>query len=82
MSGRGVTPTTEELLWGSAGASPAEAAAAKRDRGSVPSSMELSGSGATEPEDEDEEDVLPLRAPRRDLESVTWGERRAEHTHT
>lgn len=46
-------------------------AAANSDRGSVPSSMELRGSGATELEDEEEEDVLPLRPPRRDLVSVT-----------
>lgn len=36
--------------------------------------MELRGSGATELEEDDDEDVLPFRAPRRDLESVTWGE--------
>lgn len=59
-----------ELLWDSAGVSLAEAAA-KRDRGSVPSSIELRGSGATELEEDDDEDVLPFRAPRRDLESVT-----------
>lgn len=35
--------------------------------------MELRGSGATELEEDDDEDVLPFRAPRRDLESVTWG---------
>lgn len=46
-------------------------AAAKRDSGSVPSNIELSGSGATELEEEDEEEVLPFRPPRRDLESVT-----------
>lgn len=58
-----------------------EAAAAKRDSGSVPSSMELRGSGATElQEDDDDEDVLPFRAPRRDLESVTCGKRRETKT--
>lgn len=60
--------TPAEMLCGSAGVSDA---AAKRDSGSVPSSIELSGSRATELEEEDVEEVLPFRPPRRDLESVT-----------
>lgn len=47
-------------------------AAAKRDSGSVPSSKELSGSRATELEDDEVDDVLPFRTLRRDFESVTW----------
>lgn len=46
-------------------------AAANIDRGSVPSSMELRGSGGTEEEEEEVEEVLPLRAPRWVLVSVT-----------
>lgn len=51
-------------------------AAANRDRGSVPSSMELRGSGGAEEEEEEDEEVLPLRSPRRVLVSVTCVERR------
>lgn len=46
--------------------------AANIERGSVPSSMELRGSGGAEEDEEEEEDeVLPLRVPRRVFESVT-----------
>ena len=69
---RGVRLTPEPDACGGADGSPAEAAA-KRDRGSVPSSMELSGSGAAELDEEEEEEVLPLRPPRRDFDSVTCG---------
>lgn len=59
-----------EALCDRAGASVAEAAA-NMERGSVPSIMELRGSGGTEEEDEEDEEVLPLRAPRRVFVSVT-----------
>lgn len=58
-----------EVLCCILGASLADAAA-NMDRGSVPSSMELSGSVGTE-DDEEEEDVLALRTPRRFFVSVT-----------
>lgn len=58
-----------EALCDRLGASLADAAA-NMDRGSVPSSMELSGSVGAEDEEE-EEDVLPLRAPWRVFVSVT-----------
>ena len=61
--------TPVELLCNRVGVS---LAAANMDRGSVPSNMELNGSRTTELEEEEEEDVLPLRPPRRDFpESVT-----------
>lgn len=63
-----------EALCDMAGASTTEAAA-NMERGSVPSIMELRGSGATEEEDEEDEEVLPLRAPRWVFVSVTWAER-------
>ncbi len=63
-----VNLTPAEMLCGRVGVSDA---AAKTDRGSVPSNIELSGSRATELEEEDEEEVLPFRPPRRDFESVT-----------
>jgi len=68
MCMRFVNFTPAEMLCGRVGVSDA---AAKRDSGSVPSSIELSGSRATELEEEDVEEVLPFRPPRRDLESVT-----------
>lgn len=52
------------------GASTADAAA-NIERGSVPSNMELRGSVGAEDEEEEDEEVLPLRAPRRVLVSVT-----------
>ena len=64
------TPTPAELLCVMAGASLAEAAA-NMDRGSVPSSMELRGSAGAEEEEDDEDEVLPLRVPRRVFVSVT-----------
>lgn len=54
-----------------AGASTADAAA-NMERGSVPSSIELRGSVGADDEEEEDEEVLPLRAPRRVLVSVTW----------
>lgn len=65
---RFVNFTPAEMLCGIVGVSDA---AAKRDSGSVPSNIELSGSRATELEEDDEEEVLPFRPLRRDLESVT-----------
>lgn len=62
--------TPVEELRDMLGASLAEAAANK-DRGSVPSSMELRGSVGTDEEEDEEEEVLPLRAPRRVFVSVT-----------
>lgn len=66
-----------EALCDKAGASVAEAAA-NIERGSVPSSMELRGSAGAEEQEEEDEEVLPLRAPRRVFVSVTWVERRAK----
>ena len=57
-----------------AGASLADAAA-NMERGSVPSSMEVRGSAGAEEEDDEDEEVLPLRAPRRVFVSVTCVER-------
>lgn len=54
------------------------ASLANMERGSVPSSMELRGSAGAEDEEEEDEEVLPLRAPRRVFVSVTWVERRLE----
>lgn len=70
--GRERTPA--EALWDMVGGSTAEAAA-NMERGSVPSSMELRGSVGAEDEEEDVEEVLPLRGPRRVFVSVTWAER-------
>lgn len=53
-----------------AGASTTDAAA-NMERGSVPSSIELRGSVGADDEEEEDEEVLPLRAPRRVLVSVT-----------
>lgn len=66
-----------DALCDKAGASVAEAAA-NIERGSVPSSMELRGSVGAEEDEEEDEEVLPLRAPRRVFVSVTWVERRAK----
>lgn len=52
------------------------ASLANMERGSVPSSMELRGSAGAEEDEEEDEEVLPLRAPRRVFVSVTWVERR------
>ena len=64
-----------EPLCDVAGGSLAEAAA-NMDRGSVPSSMELRGSAGAEDEEDEEEEVLPLRVPRRVFVSVTWAGRK------
>lgn len=66
--------TPVEMLCVMAGASLADAAA-NMERGSVPSSMEVRGSMGAEEEDDEDEEVLPLRAPRRVFASVTWVER-------
>lgn len=67
--------TPAEVLCDMVEASPAEAAA-NMERGSVPSSMELRGSAGADEEEEEDEEVLPLRAPRRVFVSVTWVERK------
>lgn len=67
--------TPAEALCDMAGASTTDAAA-NMERGSVPSSIELRGSVGADDEEEEDEEVLPLRAPRRVLVSVTWTERR------
>lgn len=62
--------TPAEALCVMAGASTADAAA-NMERGSVPSSIELRGSVGADDEEEEDEEVLPLRAPCRVLVSVT-----------
>lgn len=62
--------TPAEALCVMTGASTADAAA-NMERGSVPSSIELRGSVGADDEEEEDEEVLPLRAPRRVLVSVT-----------
>lgn len=62
--------TPAEALCDMVGASTADDAA-NMERGSVPSSIELRGSVGADDEEEEDEEVLPLRAPRRVFVSVT-----------